>query len=57
MEDFASSHFVITSIKIQIDALKKILSCMQVYSIVDEMFLAGELRETSQTKVWKETLL
>ena len=26
----------------------------QVYSIVDEMFLAGELRETSQTKVGKE---
>ena len=25
---------------------------VQVYSIVDEMFLAGELRETSQTKVW-----
>ena len=25
MEDFASSHFVITSIKIQIDALKKTL--------------------------------
>ena len=23
---------------------------IQVYSIVDEMFLAGELRETSQTK-------
>ena len=27
------------------------IDARQVYSIVDEMFLAGELRETSQTKV------
>ena len=27
---------------------------VQVYSIVDEMFLAGEIRETSQTKVLKQ---
>ena len=26
----------------------------QVYSVVDEMFLAGEIRETSQTKVLKQ---
>ena len=26
----------------------------KVYTIVDEMFLAGELRETSQTKVLKQ---
>ena len=29
------------------------IDARQVYSIVDEMFLAGELRETSQTKVLK----
>ena len=32
-------------------------SIAQVYSIVDEMFLAGELRETSQTKVLKQLLM
>ena len=26
----------------------------QVYQVVDEMFLAGEVRETSQTKVMKQ---
>ena len=30
---------------------------VQVYSIVDEMFLAGEIRETSQTKVLKQLLM
>ena len=25
--------------------------CCKVYTVVDEMFLAGEIRETSQTKV------
>ena len=30
---------------------------LQVYSIVDEMFLAGEVRETSQTKVLKQLLM
>ena len=34
-----------------------ILAFCQVYSIVDEMFLAGELRETSQTKVLKQLLM
>lgn len=29
----------------------------QVYSVVDEMFLAGEIRETSQTKVLKQLLV
>ena len=29
---------------------------VQVYSIVDEMFLAGELRETSQTKVREDAM-
>ena len=33
------------------------LHSVQVYSIVDEMFLAGELRETSQTKVLKQLLM
>ncbi|KAG1670227.1 AP-2 complex subunit sigma [Nymphon striatum] len=28
-----------------------------VYSVVDEMFLAGEIRETSQTKVLKQLIL
>jgi hypothetical protein len=28
-----------------------LFSNFQVYSVVDEMFLAGEIRETSQTKV------
>jgi AP-2 complex subunit sigma-1 len=27
---------------------------LQVYSVVDEMFLAGEIRETSQIKVLKQ---
>ena len=27
---------------------------IQVYTVVDEMFLAGEIRETSQTKVLKQ---
>ena len=26
----------------------------QVYAVVDEMFLAGEVRETSQSKVLKQ---
>lgn len=30
---------------------------IQVYSVVDEMFLAGEIRETSQTKVLKQLLM
>ena len=29
---------------------------LQVYSVVDEMFLAGEIRETSQSKVLKQLL-
>uniref|UniRef100_A0A9L0JSF2 AP complex subunit sigma n=1 Tax=Equus asinus TaxID=9793 RepID=A0A9L0JSF2_EQUAS len=29
----------------------------QVYTVVDEMFLAGEIRETSQTKVLKQLLM
>ncbi|KAK8762207.1 hypothetical protein V5799_026529 [Amblyomma americanum] len=29
----------------------------KVYSVVDEMFLAGEIRETSQTKVLKQLLV
>jgi AP-2 complex subunit sigma-1 len=27
---------------------------LKVYSVVDEMFLAGEIRETSQIKVLKQ---
>lgn len=34
-----------------------IFFCFQVYSVVDEMFLAGEIRETSQTKVLKQLLM
>lgn len=30
---------------------------LQVYTVVDEMFLAGEIRETSQTKVLKQLLM
>jgi len=33
------------------------LMFVQVYSVVDEMFLAGEIRETSQTKVLKQLLM
>ncbi|KAM5132747.1 AP-2 complex subunit sigma isoform 1-T1 [Callospermophilus lateralis] len=32
-------------------------SFTQVYTVVDEMFLAGEIRETSQTKVLKQLLM
>ena len=30
---------------------------VQVYTVVDEMFLAGEMRETSQTKVKTYSLM
>jgi len=30
---------------------------LKVYSVVDEMFLAGEIRETSQIKVLKQLTL
>ncbi|PSN41340.1 hypothetical protein C0J52_20652 [Blattella germanica] len=30
---------------------------VEVYTVVDEMFLAGEIRETSQTKVLKQLLM
>ena len=30
---------------------------IQVYTVVDEMFLAGEIRETSQTKVLKQLMM
>lgn len=36
---------------------KLILLYFQVYTVVDEMFLAGEIRETSQTKVLKQLLM
>lgn len=32
-------------------------SLPQVYTVVDEMFLAGEIRETSQAKVLKQLLM
>ena len=34
--------------------LDLVFNFYKVYTIVDEMFLAGELRETSQTKVLKQ---
>lgn len=34
-----------------------VVECFQVYAVVDEMFLAGELRETSQSKVLKQLQL
>merc|ERR1719225_1136676 len=37
--------------------LDLVFNFYKVYSIVDEMFLAGELRETSQTKVLKQLLM
>lgn len=33
------------------------MNSLQVYAVVDEMFLAGEIRETSQTKVLKQLLM
>jgi AP-2 complex subunit sigma-1 len=36
------------------DRIVLISSTFKVYSVVDEMFLAGEIRETSQTKVLKQ---
>lgn len=33
------------------------LCALKVYTVVDEMFLAGEIRETSQTKVLKQLLM
>lgn len=34
-----------------------LLLLVKVYTVVDEMFLAGEIRETSQTKVLKQLLM
>lgn len=42
----------------QYPALDNVLPvCPKVYTVVDEMFLAGEIRETSQTKVLKQLLM
>ena len=41
MEDFASSHFVITSIKIQIDALKKNLVVGKMFEKLCSKILFG----------------
>ena len=52
-----------TTVLIDIEIIKHILlfyidlfvlEFFQVYSVVDEMFLAGEIRETSQSKVLKQ---
>uniref|UniRef100_A0A672QYG2 AP complex subunit sigma n=1 Tax=Sinocyclocheilus grahami TaxID=75366 RepID=A0A672QYG2_SINGR len=40
-----------------LDGLKPVALVFQVYTVVDEMFLAGEIRETSQTKVLKQLLM
>lgn len=37
--------------------LDLVFNFYKVYSVVDEMFLAGEIRETSQTKVLKQLLM
>ena len=37
--------------------LDLVFNFYKVYTIVDEMFLAGELRETSQTKVLKQLMM
>ncbi|KAH3877834.1 hypothetical protein DPMN_001712 [Dreissena polymorpha] len=37
--------------------LDLIFNFHKVYSVVDEMFLAGEIRETRQTKVLKQLLM
>lgn len=34
--------------------LDLVFNFYKVYSVVDEMFLAGEIRETSQSKVLKQ---
>ena len=43
--------------KIENKITKNLPTQNQVYSVVDEMFLAGEIRETSQTKVLKQLLV
>ncbi|KAF3847696.1 hypothetical protein F7725_020724 [Dissostichus mawsoni] len=37
--------------------LDLVFNFYKVYTVVDEMFLAGEIRETSQTKVLKQLLM
>lgn len=37
--------------------LDLVFNFFKVYTVVDEMFLAGEIRETSQTKVLKQLLM
>ena len=44
MEDFASSHFVITSIKIQIDALKKNVAPMTDFFLILLTLLIAPIR-------------
>lgn len=37
--------------------LDLVFNFFKVYTVVDEMFLAGEIRETSQTKVLKQLIM
>ena len=37
--------------------LDLVFNFYKVYTVVDEMFLAGEIRETAQTKVLKQLLM
>lgn len=48
---------MIARLKSGLNVLMRTFSSFQVYSVVDEMFLAGEIRETSQTKVLKQLLV
>lgn len=48
-------YFIVSLESFQLPTL--CLRLLQVYTVVDEMFLAGEIRETSQTKVLKQLLM
>jgi len=55
---FCYSHFqVLNEYFHNVCELDLVFNFYKVYTIVDEMFLAGELRETSQTKVLKQLLM
>ena len=52
------SSYPLSLLLVSSEPLSSLLfSLLQVYTVVDEMFLAGEIRETSQTKVLKQLLM
>uniref|UniRef100_A0A2K6UMF6 AP complex subunit sigma n=1 Tax=Saimiri boliviensis boliviensis TaxID=39432 RepID=A0A2K6UMF6_SAIBB len=53
----AIHNFVLNEYFHNVCELDLVFNFYKVYTVVDEMFLAGEIRETSQTKVLKQLLM